>query len=104
LLSVLVPVKTAPGPRDVTSSNVLDRELLHPAQRSTTPVCVEQPADRDEAAAALRSTTAYRHRLKTFPSDPPMDTGEQTDDCSVMRRRSPSIGGAIQNNSVTVTV
>jgi len=47
---------------------------------STTPVCVEQSADRAEL---LRSTTTFHRRLKTFPLDMPMDTGKQTDGCYV---------------------
>ena len=36
----------------------------------------------------LRSTTTFRRQLKTFRSILPTNTGEQADDCFVMRPRS----------------
>jgi len=85
---------------DVTSSNVL--ATANHCKRSTTPVCMEQPADRAEAAAV---TTTFRRRLKTFPVDPAyMDTEKQSDGCFVMRPRSPSRRGAQYKCPVTVTV
>jgi len=80
-------------------ANVLDRQSMQPAQRSTKVVCTEQHADTAEAAAVDHY---FPSLPKTFPLDLSVNTSKQTDRCFVMRPHLP-VGGGMQM-TVTVTV